>query len=70
MVYHGHQHMLVVGDAEKLGAEGDFVCEFECVAGRGAEGGTQPICRPPTGIDDVPARGGQSAVARSAGTTT
>ena len=58
MVHHGHQHVLVVGDAEKPCPQRDLGGQVKRVTRRGADGLTQPVCRPAAGINDLPAEVG------------
>ncbi len=54
MVHHRHQHMLVVGDAEKPCPQRDLGCQIETVTRHRPDGLTQPVCRPAGGINDLP----------------
>ena len=58
MVHHGHQHMLVVGDAEKPCPQRDLGRQVKTVTRHRADGLTQPACRPSGGINDLPAEVG------------
>ena len=58
MVHHGHQHVLVVGDAEKPCPQRDLGGQIKRVTRRGVDGLIQPACRPAGGIDDLPAEVG------------
>ena len=56
MVHHGHQHMLVVGEAEKCCPQRDLGAQVKRVTHRGVDGLTQPGRRPAGGINDVPTK--------------
>ena len=56
MVHRGHQHVLVLGDAEKPCPQRDLGCQVKTVAGRGVDGLTQSASRPTGGINNVPAQ--------------
>ena len=58
MVHHGHQHVFVVGEAEKPCPQRDLGGQVERVPRRGVDGLLQPACRPADGINDVPAEFG------------
>ena len=58
MVHHRHQHVLVVGDAEKPCPQRDLGGQVKRVTRRRADGLTQPACRPAAGINDLPAEVG------------
>ncbi len=54
MVHHGHQHVLVLADAEKPCPQRDLGRQVKRVTRRGVDGLTQPARRPAGGINDVP----------------
>ena len=58
MVHHGHQHVLVLGDAEKPCPQRDLGGQIKLVTHRGADSLIQPACRPAAGINDLPAQVG------------
>ncbi len=62
MVHHDHQHVHVVGDAEKPCPQRDLGCQVKRVTGRGADRLFQPAGRPPGGINDLPAEVGSLRV--------
>ena len=54
MVHHGHQHMFIIGDAEKPRLQRNLVCQVKRVARRRLNGLTQPGRRPAAGINNIP----------------
>ena len=58
MVHRGHQHMLVIGDAEKPCPQRDLGRQVKTVTRRLLDGLTQPARRPAGGINDLPAEVG------------
>ncbi|BBY10352.1 hypothetical protein MMARJ_10920 [Mycobacterium marseillense] len=58
VVHDDHQQVLVPGDREKPGPNGDLGCQVKGVARRLLDGVVQPARRPCGGIDDVPAEFG------------
>ncbi|CAG6852596.1 hypothetical protein PICSAR11_04023 [Mycobacterium avium subsp. paratuberculosis] len=54
VVHHGHQHVPVVAETEKLCAQRDLGGKVEGVAGGGADRLVQLVCRPAAGVDDLP----------------
>ena len=54
MVHHRHQHVLVLGDAEKPCPQRDLGGQVKRVTRRGADGLIQPVRRPAAGINDLP----------------
>jgi hypothetical protein len=54
MVHNGHQHMLIVGDAEKPRPQRNLGCQIKRVTNRGVDGLIQPGHRPATGINNAP----------------
>ncbi|BCZ24637.1 hypothetical protein MTY59_44920 [Mycobacterium senriense] len=55
VVHHGHQHMLIVAEPEKLRPQRDLGRQVEGVAGRVADRLFQVAFRPAAGVDDLPA---------------
>ena len=55
MVHHAHQHMLVLGDAEKPCPQRDLSRQIKTVTRHRADGLPQPVRRPAAGINDLPA---------------
>lgn len=53
MVHNCHQHVLVVGNSEKLCVKRTLAGQVEGVAGRVLNGYRQLSLRPPAGIDRV-----------------
>ncbi len=58
MVHRGHQHMLVLGKAEKPCPQRDFGCEMETAVAHLCQRLTQPAVRPAAGIDNIPTKVG------------
>ena len=58
MVHHGHQHVLVVGDAEQPRPQRHLSGQVKRATRRRADGLRQPVCRPAAGIHDLPAEVG------------
>ena len=58
MVHHGHQHVLVVGDAEQPRPQRHLSGQIERATRRSAHGLRQPVCRPTGGIHNLPAEVG------------
>ena len=56
MVHHGHQHVLVLGDAEKPCPQRDLGRQIKRVTRRRADVLTQPAFRPAGGINDLPTK--------------
>ncbi len=54
VVHHGHQHVFVVGDAEKPCPQRNLGGQIERVTHRRVDGLLQPGFRPAGGIDDLP----------------
>ncbi len=58
VVHDDHQHVVVGGSPEQLGAQRNLAREVEGVLRRRRDGLVQLVCRPPGGVDDVPAEVG------------
>ena len=58
MMHHGHQHVLVLGDAEKPCPQRDLSRQIKRATRRGADSLSQPVGRPAAGINDLPAEVG------------
>ena len=58
MVHHTHQHVFVIGDAEKPCPQRNLGCQVKTVTRRFLDGLLQPACRPAGGINDLPAQVG------------
>jgi hypothetical protein len=58
MVHRGHQHVLVLGDAEKPCPQRDLGCQVKTVPRRLLDGLTQPARRPCGAINDLPTQVG------------
>ena len=54
MVHHRHQHMLIVGDAEKPCPQRDLGRQIKRLTHHRVDGLLQPAFRPAGGIDDLP----------------
>nr|CRL58679.1 hypothetical protein CPGR_06024 [Mycolicibacterium fortuitum subsp. fortuitum DSM 46621 = ATCC 6841 = JCM 6387] len=55
VVHHRNQHVLMVGNTEKICAQRDFGRQIEGVPNRGIDGFVHGMLRPTGGVDDVPA---------------
>ena len=54
MVHHGHQHMFVIGEAEKCCPQRDLGGQIKTVTRRLLDGLLQPARRPAAGINNIP----------------